>query len=497
MKYFSKKTMVEEIEKISEILKSIGYFNHEYFLKVVNNNYNYYFNLKNKTNTVILFYKKNHIKLKTEELRQFLKDETAKLDNLGNSFSSIKLENIQLVKDTLYAHLKTTILKKRFIDKVIVKGYDKFPESYITNYFSINKETAISRRKISEIDNKIKSLPFVKPIKKPELLFSKDSTVLYLYLKKESKSNFDGIINFTSEENKRGIKLNGHINLLLKNSLNSGETFKVSWKSFNRTNQSLKLFTETPYLFNTQITPSISFQLHKQDSTFLNTTFDSRIAYTLNYKATIAILYNETNSTNTLQVKNIFDVHDYSNYFLGISYDYEIKNNRSIFTSKKFHFKISPLFGGRSSKNNHQKQLKIKSETENVFIINNRNSVYVKNEIGYLYSKEYLANELFRIGGPTSIRGFNEQSFFAKQYTFINAEYRYNSSKTSQLYALVDYAYLKQLNNENNNLTSLGAGYKQLLKNTLINVEFSLGKSKNNDFNFNNTFLSLKLSNYF
>lgn len=497
LKHFSKKTMLEEIGKISDNLKSIGYFNHEYSFKVENNNFNYCFNLKKKTNTVVLLQKKTHIKLKIQELKQFLKDETAKLDNQGNSFSSIKLENIQLRKDTLYAHLKTRILKKRFIDKVIIKGYDEFPESYIENYFSIKKETTVSKRKISEINNKIKSLQFVKPIKKPELLFSKDSTVLYLYLKKENKSNFDGLINFTSEENKKGIKLNGHVNLLLNNTLNSGETFEVSWKSFNRTNQSLKLFAKTPYLFNTPLTPSFSFELHKQDSTFLNSTLNSKIAYTLNYKSNLAISYNETNSTNTLQVKDKLDVNDYSNYFLGLSYDYEIKNNQSIFSSKRFHFKISPLFGSRRSKTNHQKQLKIKSEIENIFKINNRNSVYIKNEIGYLNSKSYLINELFRIGGPTTIRGFNEQSYFAKQYTFINAEYRYKSSKTSQLYALLDYAYLMELNNNKNYLTSLGAGYKQLLKNTLINIEFSLGKSKNSNFNFDNSFLSLKLSNYF
>ncbi len=404
---------------------------------------------------------------------------------------------MQLKKDTLYANVKTTFLKKRLIDKVVIKGYYNFPKSFISNYLSIKKTSPISKRKLSEIDKRIKSLQFIKPVKKPELLFSKDSTILYLYIKKESISNFDGIINFTSEEDKKGLKLNGHLNLLLNNTLNSGETFKISWKSFNKQNESLELFTELPYIFNTPLTSSFSFKIHKQDSTFLNSKFNSKITYTINHKSTLAILYNSTNSTNTLQTQNKLDINDYSNYFFGLSFKYETKDNQQLFSNKKFSFKISPLFGNRTTDRQSQKQVKLKSEIENNFFINSRNSIYIKNEIGYLNSKNYLTNELFRIGGPTSVRGFNEQSFFTKQYTFINTEYRYISSKNSQLYTLLDYAYLKNINNNNNYLTSLGIGYKQLFKNTLINIEYSLGKSNNDSFNFNNSFLSLKLSNYF
>ncbi|RBW58141.1 hypothetical protein DS884_09765 [Tenacibaculum sp. E3R01] len=496
-KHLSKKNLLQEISKISNNLKSIGYFNHNYHLNIKNKKFNYLFKLNNKTNTVALHYKNKNIFIKTKELKEFLLNETKELDNLGNSFSSIKLDSIHLKGDTLFANVKTTFLKKRFIDKTVIKGYTSFPNTYIKNYLNINNRTTISKEKLSKIDDKLKSINFIKSIKKPELLFSKDSTILFLYLKKESKSNFDGIINFTSEGEKKGFKLNGHINLLLNNTLNSGETFKISWKSFNKQNESIELFSELPYIFNTPLTPSMSFKLHKQDSTFLNSKFNSKIAYTINHKSTVAITYNSTNSTNTLQLQNSPNINDYSNYFIGISYIYNIKNNKTLFTDKHLLFKVTPLFGNRSSNKQTHKQLKIKSEIEKSFTLNNRNSLYIKNEIGYLESKKYLINELFRIGGANSVRGFNEQSFFTKKYTFINTEYRYITSKNSQLYILFDYAYLKNINNKTNHLTSLGIGYKQLLKNTLINIEYSIGKSNNNSFNLNNSFLSLKLSNYF
>ena len=60
-------------------------------------------------------------------------------------------------------------------------------------------------------------------IKKPEILFTKDSTIIYLYLKKEKSNSFEGFLGFSTNQQSNKIELNGNIDLKLISNLNSGE----------------------------------------------------------------------------------------------------------------------------------------------------------------------------------------------------------------------------------------------------------------------------------
>ncbi|HET8808647.1 MAG TPA: hypothetical protein VFM65_00090, partial [Flavobacteriaceae bacterium] len=65
-----------------------------------------------------------------EDVLIFLNQQIA---NRGQPFSYLQLEAIQKgKKDTLTAHLKSVSSKTRKIDEIIVKGYEKFPVSYLT-----------------------------------------------------------------------------------------------------------------------------------------------------------------------------------------------------------------------------------------------------------------------------------------------------------------------------------------------------------------------------
>ena len=113
--------------------------------------------------------------------------------------------------DTLIIELTISDSSNRKIDKVIVKGYDEFPEKFIKRFFKINKQTIFSKQKMKEVSQLTKNLDFVREKKEPEVLFKKDSTHLYLFVDKLETSSFDGIINFASKENGQGLLLNGNL----------------------------------------------------------------------------------------------------------------------------------------------------------------------------------------------------------------------------------------------------------------------------------------------
>ena len=176
--------------------------------------YTAYFTLGRKTDNIIVIIphklkirnlgmRGDSIRIKTKEFENFKNLLLTDLDAKGNSFSEIKFTNPTYVKDTLVLQLKIIESLKRNIDKVLVKGYDEFPEKFIKRFFKINKQTIFSKQKMKEVSQLTKNLDFVLEKKKPEVLFKKDSTHVYLFLNKLETSSFDGIVNFASKEELR------------------------------------------------------------------------------------------------------------------------------------------------------------------------------------------------------------------------------------------------------------------------------------------------------
>ena len=119
----------------------------------------------------------------------------------GHAFAKLQLSKIEKVDSKkLTAFLNFTPGPTRTIDGIVVKGYEKFPMSFLKYYAGVKKGRAFKQRKIVSQNNTLSNLGFVTSIKPPEALFRKDSTYIYFYLKKANNNRFDGILGFASNE---------------------------------------------------------------------------------------------------------------------------------------------------------------------------------------------------------------------------------------------------------------------------------------------------------
>ncbi|MGJ8761447.1 MAG: ShlB/FhaC/HecB family hemolysin secretion/activation protein [Polaribacter sp.] len=496
-----------EINRISEYLKNLGYFTNSIdSVKNKDKEYVAYFNLGNKIdNAIIRTSRETEIYLEKfnttestftipiEKLQTTLLGISTNLDSEGKSFSKVKLKNITIKNKTLFADLTITPSKKRTINKVIIKGYDNFPKSYLKNYFNIKHTDIFNQEKILEISDASKNLDFIKEIKTPEVLFTRDSTLLYMYLKKHQNSSFDGIIGFASKEDGE-LLFNGNLEIQLNNILNTGEKFGLFWNSIGEEKQELKLNTEIPYIFNSRFSPELTFSIYKQDSTFLNSKFDSRIGYHINSKIKLTLTYNSEKSEN-LKENLTNNIETYSNYFLGVQLKYSLPKN-DFFLSNKFKLDINPSFGNRGTTNETTNQFKLEASISYLWDLNLRSSIFIRNKTGHLNSDSYINNELFRIGGANSIRGFNEQSIFTHSYSFVNLEYRYLTSEKSYLYTITDLGRIN-LNSKKENLIGLGFGYLFNTNNSQINISLSTGKINQQETDLKSVKLTINWKNYF
>ena len=489
--------LYNEVYRISDYLKNQGYFTNivENIAKV-NNNFTAYFSLGQKIDRVVIRKFKNGLKKETdsivvpiEKLQSMLNLASKKLDTEGKSFSKIQLKNITIRGNTLFAELEVYQSKKRNINRVIVKGYELFPRSYIKHHFNISEQTVFNKEKIKEISDATKSLKFVKEIKPPEVLFTKDSTLLYIYLKKHQNNSFDGLVNFASDES-GDVLFNGHVDLKLSNVLHAGENFELFWNRVGNERQEFKIATEIPFLLGSAFSLDSYFNIYKQDSTFLNVKFHSGVSYNLNSKSNIAITYDSETSENLQEDTTTNNIEDFDNYFLGLQFEYRIPKN-DYFLNDLFYVEINPTVGKRKFPNTSSNQFKINFTASYLWEFEERSSIYIRNKTGYLNSDTYVDNELFRIGGANSIRGFNEQSIYTNTFSFFNIEYRYLTSQTSYLYSVTDIGTAEILAN-NQTLLGLGVGYFFTMNTSQISVSSVVGKASENNFDFKNAKIIIK-----
>ncbi|MEO9571344.1 MAG: hypothetical protein ABJG40_09125, partial [Polaribacter sp.] len=497
----------KEIDRISNYLKSLGYLSNTYITKWKSKNeLTTYYTLNTKIEKAIIkvdFNTENNFKLlKVEKglihipfhkLKKTLTYIYKELESQGRSFSKVQLKNINIYNKTLFADLNINQSKKRTIDKVTIKGYKNFPQSFIKNYFNLKSNTVFKQKLIQNISKSTKNILFVSEIKPPEILFTKDSTILYMYLNKVNRNSFDGNINFASKENGK-LLFNGNINLTLNNILNKGEKIKLNINSIEQGKQDFSLLSEIPYVFNSKISPEFKFLIHKEDSTFLNTKFESKISYQLNQKANIAFTYNSESSKNISKLINQ-NIETFQNYFTGLKFQYKIKKN-DYFQNNKLNLEINPSIGNRNTDTKNQTQLKIESSISYLWNLNLKNSFFIRNNSGILISDTLLNNELYRIGGATTIRGYNEQSLFTDKYSYFNIEYRYLTSLKSYFYTITDIANIN-IDSINKNLLGLGFGYHFTSNNSQINLSTVISKNNKQKLNTKNTKLLISWRNYF
>jgi len=505
-KFSLKKNVLIEINKIVTSLKKEGYYTVKMdSLIKIKQEYKAYVGLGTRTTKAIIrisnhrdlqlissYYKikSNQIEMETNQLESFIQELYLNVTNSGRVFSEISLKNHSIKKNTLIADLHITYSEKRKIDRILIKGFDNFPKNFLKHYFKLNKSTTLNNEKLTSIQKQIQLLKFASEIKPPELLFSKDSTLLYIYLKKNKANSFDGLVNFSSKTTEKGIQLNGYLNLKLQNTLNFGEEFYINWRNTGSNKQALNIHTSIPYIANTNTITNIGFEIYKQDSIFTNTKASLKITIPINKRLIAGLFYTSEKSVVLGKAGVTDNAIGYKNFFTGteVTFNSLLKN--------RFEFTLKGAYGKREKVSDKKTQYKLEASASILIKLNNNISLFLRNVNGYLDTNDHLINESFRIGGTNSLRGFSEESLFTTAFSYINSEFRLLTKKKSYLYSVIDVGIIKQRNTVEK-LSGIGFGYLLKTKHNLLDISYVIGKTTNTQFNLNTSKISIKMLTFF
>ena len=436
------------------------------------------------------------IQMAFETLPGFMQRISDELEDRGQSFSKVYLSDIQLLEDAAHAQLNISFSQKRTIDKIVVRGYDNFPSNFIGHRLGLVIGEEFSRSKLDQASAAMTGVTFAEETRSPEVLFTRDSTLIYLYLKKRRSNRFDGIIGFASDEESSGLEFNGYLDLSLNNIFNSGEIISLYWKNNGNDRQRFYLEVETPFLFNSPLTPTINFELFRQDSTFNNVSARLDLAYLLNRRSQIGAALS-TETSNDLTTSGNASIASYSNWHAGASYRLQEPLNDPLFQSR-YGLELKGLFGSRSTDLETVSQSQFHLTASYLWSIDSRNHIFARNQSAWLESADYLQNELYRIGGIYNLRGVNEESLFASGYSIFNLEYRYKPSSNSYFYTISDFAWIEnRVDQDSFNVISFGVGYAFRTKAGILNLSYANGTFENTPFSFENSKVHVKILSYF
>lgn len=416
--------------------------------------------------------------------------------NEGYPFAQIKLVPNGFQQSEQRIELLVNKGKQRTIDGVKLIEYEKLSKGYLRHGLNIKNGEIYSEQKLASISTLMQQTNYIAEVQQPQTLFKPDSTILYLYPKKISSNYFDGVLGFGTDDN-GDFKLNGNVQLSLNNVFNSLEEIRLNWIGTANKNTSLNIGVKVPYLFKSPIGSETNFKLFKQDSVFVNVDFSERLFYQLNLNSTIGVSGMVQSSNFLLEddsyLKSSYD--DYSKTGIGLSYNYFLKHPFRLMEGKSMldvavnsiRKKEKNFSWTEEIDNKTVNQIEIGLKTFRLFELTDKHYIKTGAEFRGLLTKDddFSENELYRIGGFGSFRGFNEESITANMYGFLNVDYRFVPSEAFYIGLFADYGFIDNKRaNLNTSLLSFGTGISFLTKMGIFNLSYAVGKTDETSFDF-------------
>lgn len=503
--------MTEEINQTKNKLYLEGYLQHKFhnLKKNSKENYSLEFFSEKKTKQITLYiydtktlnyltdldYKisKNSIKIKPQEIREILPKLTQNAAEIGNPLTTFQLINILASEKGFSAELKVNRKENRNLTKVIIKGYSKFPKSFIKHQAKLKTPALFQKKKILDKTKTLEELDFVSFSKAPELQFKKDSTSLYLYLDKKNTNTLEGFLGFSPNEDESKLRLAGYLNLNLINNFNQGERTNLTYKSNGDNQQILNLNTNLPFLFKSPISLSTGINIFRQDSTFSNAS--QTLETSLNIaKNTFLSTSLELEQSTTSQNSENTNTKPYKKQIYSGKLSYSKTKNSTLQPQSAYLEFIAGTALRKTQNPNTTNQFIASLNAAYNFRISPNHNLHLNNQTALLKSTNYLDNELFRFGGINNIRGFKENSISANLYTTLQTEYRYSPSSKIYINTIIDAAYYENnLSNQEHILYSFGLGTSLLTKAGILKLNLANGIHNNQKFELSNSILHLTL----
>lgn len=457
------------------------------------------------------------------------------MENNGYPFAKVSLDSVA-IRDSGEVSAMLRIDKGPLykIDSIRVYGTARISNQFLQRYLNIPDGSIYRKDRLATISKKLLELPYVQEQQPWSLTMLAEGSVINLYLKPKKSSQINALVGFLpSSDPALGNKIlvTGEATINLQNALGNGETMSLNWQQLQQSSPRLDLLFQQPYIFNSPFGLNATFDLYKQDSSYINVNLVAGAQYTLSANQSGSVFIQEASSSLlNVDTLNIIATHtlpmeaDINAVSLGVTYDLNNTNYRfnprrgneltflgSVGTKRvkpnalieNLKDPNDPDFNFASLYDTVKRQsyeFLVRMSAAHYFPLGRASTLKLGFNGGVFSSPDTYRNELFMIGGYRLLRGFDEQSILCSQYTVGTLEYRYLIGLNSFLFTFVDGGWAK--NNVpgftlNDTYLGTGLGMAFETKAGIFNISYAVGSTDQTGFNFHDAKIHLGYVSFF
>ncbi|MBB6609675.1 BamA/TamA family outer membrane protein [Pontibacter sp. Tf4] len=378
----------------------------------------------------------------------------------GYPFASVWLDTIKIENGKIDAAL---MVEKAFVvtyDSVQVMGGSKTKPKFLMRYLQLQPGQPYNQEQIEATQRMLTALPYIRITRPPQVRFARDKARVIYFLEDRQANQVDGIVGFLPDPTRQDkLLITGEANLNIRNIKGTGKSIGLQWRRVNKGSVILNGEYLHPNLFGTPFELGTRFSLLKQDSSFI--TIQPRLQlgyYTLKYGK--FSVYGEWRNSRILGAANPqslrnLDLADARTSTYGFNY---IWNNLDDFyfprSGRLVEFDLAA--GTKTLLRNpdleksfydtldmRTTQLSISLRAENFFRVSKNSALLARLQGEALLNDQLFLNDMYRLGGLTSIRGFDDYFFYASSYAIGTIEYRLFTASDSYVLLFYDQAYYR------------------------------------------------------
>jgi outer membrane protein assembly factor BamA len=439
----------------------------------------------------------------------------------GYPFASIQLDSSYFRGNELCARLKAIKGPLYKIDSLHVEGQRFIKKGFLQQYLALGGGGVYRKSNLDALSGRLLALGFVKESRPWDLSLLGTGASVNLYLEPQRSSRFNLLAGLMPSNQQLGGKmlLTGEADLDLKNTFGAGENFMLNWQQLQVKSPRLQIGFQKPYMFKSNAGVDFRFNLLKKDSSFININARLGLQYEVNKKQ-VAKLFFQQSASNLIEVDTNFIKRtkklpvflDLRTTNIGAELQYngtdyrfnprkgmdlnltmsggirKLLKNNSITSLKKDQQNNAFDFAGLyDTMTLSTAQFRMNIKVDQFIQLGQNATIRSGLQAGWINGKKLFLNELFQLGGIKTLRGFDEESFYASEYAIATVEYRYLIGGTSYLFSFVDAAHIGRQSIQGNlqgKYAGVGVGLALETKSGLFSLAYAAGKNKDLPFNF-------------
>ncbi|WP_240676066.1 BamA/TamA family outer membrane protein [Botryobacter ruber] len=379
----------------------------------------------------------------------------------GYPFATVWLDSVEIKNNRIEAAL---MVEKAFVvtyDTLQVMGGSKTNPKFLMRYLQLYPGQPYNQDQVNMTQRMLTALPYIKVTRPPQVRFAKDKARVYYFLEDRQANQLDGVVGFlpdpTSSKNK--LLITGEANLNIRNIKGSGKQLGLQWRRVNRGSVILNGEYLHPNLFGTPIEVGGRFNLLKQDSSFITVQPRLQFAYyTLKYgKFSVFTEWRNSRILSTANPQSLrtLDLADAQTTVYGLNY---LWNNLDDFYFPKRGRLVELQFSAGNKKvlrnpsleqsfydtiQQRSAQLSLGVRLENFFRMGKSSALLARLKGEALLNDQIFLNEMYRVGGLNSLRGFDDYFFYASSFAVATLEYRLFTAEDSYVLLFYDQGYYR------------------------------------------------------